>query len=64
MFCLKQYDTPLVWFAITDDPIDGQQCRITRIDQEQISRMPLGLRLDDAGLMEWLRRRIIPKNRE
>lgn len=64
MFCLKQYDTPLVWFAITDDPIDGQQCRISRIDQEQISRMPLGLRLDDAGLMEWLRRRIIPKNRE
>ncbi len=64
MFCLKQYDIPLIFFEITIDPIDGQKCHICQINHEQEYLLPLGMRKDDEGLMSWLRGRIIPKNRE
>lgn len=64
MFCLKQYDIPLLNFEIIEDPIEGQKCRIHKINQEKEKLLPLGMKRDDEGLMEWLRGRIIPKNRE
>lgn len=64
MFYLKQYDIPLLSFEITEDPIDGQKCRIHQINTEHENLLPLGMKKDDAGLMKWLRGRIIPKNRE
>ena len=35
MFCLKQYDIPLLNFEIIEDPIEGQKCRIHKINQEK-----------------------------
>ena len=64
MFCLKQYDIPLIFFEITIDPIDGQKCHICQINHEQEYLLPLGMKKNDEGLMSWLRGRIIPKNRE
>lgn len=64
MFCLKQYDIPLLYFEIIEDPIDGQECRIHQINREKEKLLPLGMKKDDEGLMAWLRGRIIPKNRE
>lgn len=64
MFCLKQYDIPLLNFEIIEDPIEGQKCRIHKINQEKEKLLPLGMKRGDEGLMEWLRGRIIPKNRE
>jgi hypothetical protein len=63
MFCLKQYDIPLLTFEIIEDSIDGQQCRIHHINSETENLLPLGMKRDNAGLMAWLRGRIIPKNR-
>lgn len=64
MFCLKQYDIPLIEFEITEDPIDGQKCSIHKINQEYSNLFPIGMKKDNEGLMAWLRGRIIPKNRE
>ena len=64
MFYLKQYDTPLLSFEITEDPIDGQRCHIVDVDEMHAHLLPLGMKRDDAGLMAWLRSRIVPKNRE
>ncbi len=64
MFCLKQYDIPLINFEIIENPIEGQECRIYSINREKENLLPLGMKKDDEGLMEWLRGRIIPKNRE
>lgn len=64
MFWLKQYDTPLIRFEITEDPIEGQKCQIIEMVQERAHLFPLGMKRDDEGLMTWLRSRIIPKNRE
>ena len=55
MFCLKQYDIPLLNFEIIEDPIEGQKCRIHKINQEKENLLPLGMKRDDEGLMEWLR---------
>ena len=64
MFCLKQYDIPLINFEIIENPLEGQECRIHSINREKENLLPLGMKKDDEGLMEWLRGRIIPKNRE
>lgn len=64
MFYLKQYDLTLLSFEITEDPIDGQKCRIIDFNERYAYLLPLGMKQDDAGLMAWLRSRIVPKNRE
>ncbi len=64
MFTLKQYDTPLLSFEITDDKLDGQTCHIIKTFPEHARLLPAGLKPDDLELMRWLRGRIIPKNRE
>jgi hypothetical protein len=64
MFCLKEYDMPLLYFSFSDDPIDGQSCHISKICKNNETFLPLGMEVSDKGLMSWLRHRIIPKNRE
>ena len=64
MFCLKHFDTPLLFFEIEEDPLEGQHCRLLRVEEENRRLLPIGLEADDAGVMSWLRSRIIPKNRE
>ena len=63
MFILKQYDTPLLSFEIEDDPLEGQRCKLLRLEDENRAFLPIGMETSDAGLMKWLRGRIIPKNR-
>ena len=64
VFYLKQYDTVLLSFEIIEDPLEGQKCRIHRIDEAHSDILPIGMKKTDEGLMSWLRSRIIPKNRE
>lgn len=64
MFYLKQYDTVLLSFEIIEDLLEGQKCRIHRIEEAHSDLLPIGMRRTDEGLMSWLRGRIIPKNRE
>ncbi|MCR4935493.1 MAG: XRE family transcriptional regulator [Oscillospiraceae bacterium] len=64
MFILKHYDTPLLTFEMDDDPLEGQRCRILQIEESNRALLPIGMEASDAGLMRWLRGRIVPKNRE
>ena len=64
MFCLKQYDTPLLTFNIIDDPLEGQQAHILSVNTENAALMPIGMRLTASGMMSWLRNRFIPRSRE
>ena len=63
MLILKQYDTPLLSFEIEDDPLEGQKCRLLHLEEENRALLPTGMEASDAGLMKWMRDRIIPKNR-
>ena len=62
-FILKQYDKNLLWFEYKEENFT-RKCRILKIDNENSFLLPIGLTLNDDGIFEWLRTRIIPKNRE
>ena len=64
MFYLKQYDTTLLSFEISDDPLEGQKSHIVYINDACSRLLPIGMRPSDEGLMSWLRSRIVPRNRE
>lgn len=64
MFLLKQYDTVLLSFEIETVPLQGQQCRNIKVNEAAKHLLPIGLTPGDAGLMSWLRSRVVPGNRE
>lgn len=64
MFHLRHFDTPLLSFEIDDDPLEGQKCRILRLQPDSRDLFPIGLTPTDEGLMSWLLGRIVPRNRE
>jgi hypothetical protein len=59
---LRLYDLPLVSFELSSGALGGYSTIITSLS-EQKSLLPLDLALGDEGVMKWLERRIIPKNR-
>ena len=44
--------------------LDGFVCTILEKNSKYAKLLPLGLTLTDAGLLSWLKSRVIPKNRE
>ena len=43
--------------------LEGLTAHILSVNSEKKNLLPLGLELSDEGIIEWLKRRIIPKNR-
>ncbi len=64
LFTLKQFDYSLLTFKYIDEGIKGQRCEIVNVNTNYISLLPIGFVLSDEGVMSWLKRRVIPKNRE
>ena len=62
-YILKHFDIALMKFRINSDVIEGLSIEIIEIDEKQRSLFPLDLKLTDRGLLKWLKRRVIPKNR-
>ncbi|MCL1896951.1 MAG: XRE family transcriptional regulator [Clostridiales bacterium] len=59
---LRLYDETLLTFALTSDPAVGYSARILRVEEPR-QLFPLDLELTGDGMMRWLERRVIPKNR-
>ena len=59
---LRLYDTPLLTFELTSGELGGYAAGIVNIGEPQ-KLLPLDLELDGDGVMKWLGRRVIPKNR-
>ena len=62
-YILRLYDTDLLTFSLSEHGIEGLKGEIHEINQAERSRFPLDMDLSDAGLLKWLQRRVIPKNR-
>lgn len=60
---LRLYDTDLLTFSLSEHGIEGLKAEIHEIDQMGRGLLPLDLELSDTGLLRWLQRRVIPKNR-
>lgn len=62
-YILKHFDVPLIKFDIRSGGIKGLSAEIIDINENHKSFFPIDLELADSGLLQWLKRRIIPKNR-
>ena len=62
-YILRLYDTDLLTFSLSEHGIEGLKAEIHEINQAERSRFPLDMELSNAGLLKWLQRRVIPKNR-
>ncbi|MBO4235433.1 MAG: helix-turn-helix domain-containing protein [Firmicutes bacterium] len=60
---LKIFDNPLVRFRMTRDG-GVLKAKILDTDEEMRDLFPLDLEVSDEGILKWLRKRVIPKNRE
>ena len=62
-YMLRLYDTDMIAFSLEEQGIEGLRARIRWINGEQANLLPLDMERTEAGLLKWLRRRVIPKNR-
>jgi len=63
-FILRHYDTDLLAFELQKEGMGGFVCTILSIDEKSSHLLPSGLELTGAGLLSWLKSRVIPQNRE
>jgi len=59
---LRLYDDRLVSFSLTVGTLGGYEASISHIE-DNLEQLPLDLELTGDGIMKWLERRVIPKNR-
>ena len=62
-YVLRLYDTDLLSFSLSEQGIEGLKAQIHSVYEEARALFPLDLELTDEGLVKWLQRRVIPKNR-
>ena len=63
VYVLKLYDTELLRFSMSYSSSLDPEIRLISTREKLKSLMPIGLELSNEGLLKWLRRRTIPKNR-
>ncbi len=61
---LKQYDKTLIEFEIASKHLEGVECRILSINKDSEYLLPYGLTVSGDGILLWLKRRVLPRNRE
>ena len=62
-YSLRLYDEELLTFSLTDKGLEGVKAEILSVNEDRKAVFPLDLALTDEGIMKWLERRVIPKNR-
>lgn len=60
---IRLYDMPLISFTLEEMGIEGLKADIKMINEEKKHLFPLDLQLSGGGIVKWLERRVIPKNR-
>ena len=62
-YILKHFDIELIKFSISSSAIEGLSVEIIDIYQKHSLLFPIDLELTNKGILKWLKRRVIPKNR-
>ena len=63
-YTLKHFDKPIVAFHFNSSALSGSSIVITDTYEENKAFFPLGLEMNNANLLSWIKSRTIPKNRE
>lgn len=62
-YMLRLYDMDLLAFSMAEQGIEGLKARLLWVNEEHRQLLPLDMELSDAGVLKWLQKRVIPKNR-
>ena len=64
VYSLRLYDEDLITFSLEEKGLEGLQASILYSDTQNAHLFPLDLELTDEGIVKWLGKRVIPKNRQ
>lgn len=62
-YSLRLYDEELLTFSLRDGGLEGLKADILSLNENRKSVFPLDLESTGDGIIKWLERRVIPKNR-
>ena len=62
-YMLRLYDTDMLAFDLSEQGIEGLKVKILRINDAKEHLLPLEMERTDSGVLKWLQKRVIPKNR-
>lgn len=62
-YSLRLYDEELLTFSMEDTGLSGLKTTLLSANRDRLPVFPLDLELSDEGILAWLQRRVIPKNR-
>ena len=63
IYSLRIYDTELMRFTMEKRGLEGLVAEIVTVNKDMEHLMPLDMERTDEGVIKWLERRVIPKNR-
>ena len=63
IYSLRIYDTELMRFSLEKRGLEGLVAEIISVNSEHEYQMPLDMERSCEGIVKWLERRVIPKNR-
>lgn len=63
-YSLRLYDEDLITFSLEEKGLEGLRASILESDTDRAYLFPLDLELTDEGIVKWLGKRVIPKNRQ
>lgn len=63
IYSLRLYDTELARFSLEKRGLEGLVAEVLSVQRDKSHLMPLDLELTGTGVVHWLERRVIPKNR-
>lgn len=63
-YSLKLYDEELLTFSLEEKGLEGLCASLLCVHTELRELFPLDLELTENGILKWLERRVIPKNRQ
>ena len=62
-YMLRLYDRDLLSFSLAEQGLEGLKAKLLWVNEEHKHLLPLDMELLDAGVLKWLQKRVIPKNR-
>ena len=62
-YSLRLYDDEILTFTLEEKGLEGLKSHIVTVNEDMKNLFPLDLDLTDDGILKWLERRVIPKNR-
>lgn len=62
-YMLRLYDTDMLAFDLSEQGIEGLKVKILWTNDAKEHLLPLEMERTDAGVLKWLQKRVIPKNR-